>query len=231
MADPFETRLRFTSLLSSLTASHTSHTKTASFLLKNRDLDEDLHSCILETLERSNLNTRANIMYFLDALADVSAREGYQGYMRMVQRDVARIVDCVVPEGGGGSANGKVVRKVLKALESKGILLPDTVVELEAVLKAREGGAAANVQADVVNGGSARAARNGGARLDKRGIEQRIEEDRERHKRLREGIWAVSGEAEDEMERLWEEGSDIADDDYVASKEDRGERGQGVQFG
>ena len=52
MADPFEVRMRFTSQLQHLNASVNSSQKAASFVLKHRDLDEDLHSCILEQLER-----------------------------------------------------------------------------------------------------------------------------------------------------------------------------------
>jgi hypothetical protein len=59
MADPFEVRQRFTTLLSHLSASHTSLQKAALYALKNREMDEDLHSCILEQLERTNMNTRA----------------------------------------------------------------------------------------------------------------------------------------------------------------------------
>lgn len=50
-------------------------------------------------------------------------------------------------------------------------------------------------------------------RLDKRQIEQRIEEDRERHKRERENIWAVSAVEDAEMNKLWEETSDFGEDD------------------
>lgn len=50
-------------------------------------------------------------------------------------------------------------------------------------------------------------------RLDKRQIEQRIEEDRERHKREREHIWAVPAGGEAEINRLWDETSDFGDDD------------------
>lgn len=50
--DPFEVRVRFTGQLSSLSASVTSANKAAQYALKYRDLDEDLHSCILEQLER-----------------------------------------------------------------------------------------------------------------------------------------------------------------------------------
>lgn len=52
MADPFEVRMRFTNQLRQLNASVTSAQKAAQYALKYKDMDEDLHSCILEQLER-----------------------------------------------------------------------------------------------------------------------------------------------------------------------------------
>lgn len=52
MADPFEVRMRFTSQLQHLNASANSAQKAAHYALKYRDMHEDLHSCILEQLER-----------------------------------------------------------------------------------------------------------------------------------------------------------------------------------
>lgn len=49
--------------------------------------------------------------------------------------------------------------------------------------------------------------------LDKRQIEQRIEEDRERHKRQRESIWAIPRMDNAELNKLWEETSDFGEDD------------------
>ncbi len=66
-------------------------------------------------------------------------------------------------------------------------------------------------------------------RLDKRQIEQRIEEDRERHKRLRENIWAVTDDGDVEFEKLWDEASDIGEDDYIAAEEDALERRQAIE--
>lgn len=116
MADPFEVRQRFTTLLSHLSASHTSIQKAAVYALKNRDMDEDLHSCILEQLERTNMNTRANIMFFIECLCEMAVKEGpgsgeesAMGFVRMLQRDILRVVECVVGEEG---ANVRVVRKV-----------------------------------------------------------------------------------------------------------------------
>ena len=52
MADPFEVRMRFTSQLQHLNASVASAQKAAQYALRYRDMDEDLHSCIREQLER-----------------------------------------------------------------------------------------------------------------------------------------------------------------------------------
>lgn len=52
MADPFEVRMRFSSQLQHLNASVNSAQKAAHYALKYKDMDEDLHSCILEQVER-----------------------------------------------------------------------------------------------------------------------------------------------------------------------------------
>ncbi|KAJ4294138.1 hypothetical protein N0V90_007828 [Kalmusia sp. IMI 367209] len=223
--DPFEVRMRFTSLLSHLSASHTSHTKAAVFALKNREMDEDLHSCILEQLERNSMNNRANIMYFIDVLCELAKRENVLEFVRMMQRDILRVVDAVVPSDGSGAANVRVVRKVLRGLGDKGILLEETVGELENVLgeREREGGEGNLFVADAEVTPNRK---NGVARLDKRQIEQRIEEDQSEGKYLG-GRWG----GEVEMGRLWEEASEIGEDDYLGAEEDKAERRQAIAFG
>ncbi|KAK1088044.1 hypothetical protein LTR48_002003, partial [Friedmanniomyces endolithicus] len=76
---------------------------------------------------------------------------------------------------------------------------------------------------------------NSGIRLDKRQIEQRIEEDRERHKRAREGIWAVEQVSSDlgvdaEFERCWEEASEVDEDDLQMMKEEAEERAIALEY-
>lgn len=284
MADPFEVRMRFTSQLQHLNASTTSSQKAAHYALKYRDMDEDLHSCILEQLERNSMNNRANIMYFIEHLCTTAQKESHLTFVRMMQRDILRVVDAVAPSDGSGAANVKVVRSVLGSLMTKGILGTETVKEIEAGLEERDTSSAAALivgptpaaggaggendtpmsggggqgSSSLLNGGGVREdgkAKNGeggagggggggagGApipttRLDKRQIEQRIEEDRERHKRLRESIWAVGGDSggggskgdDDEFERLWDEASEIGDDDYLAAEEDAVERRVAVE--
>ena len=59
MADPFEVRMRFTAQLQHLNASVNSSQKAAHYALKYREMDEDLHSCILEQLEKVRRRTSA----------------------------------------------------------------------------------------------------------------------------------------------------------------------------
>lgn len=111
------------------------------------------------------------------------------------------------------------------------MLKPDVVSDLEECLKERDtvsahpalspGNDTPNKQLSPSAGKS-----NGVVRQDKRQIEQRIEEDRERHKRLRESIWAVNAEDNREFERLWDDTSDIGEDDFVVAEDDAVERAQ-----
>lgn len=179
------------------------------------------------------MNIRANIMYFLEYLCDMAARENHWDYVRMIQRDILRIVDAVAPEDGSGAANVKVVRKVLKALETKTFLLAQTVAEIEECLKERDvstdtvGLSSPIGPQDVLMTGTGNGTHTPSkalkstpfGKLDKKQAEQRIEEDRERHKRQRETAWAVSKGDEDEFDRVWEETEELGDDDFEVWKE------------
>ena len=67
------------------------------------------------------------------------------------------------------------------------------------------GGAGAGARPTPRTGAGQSGKGNGVSKVDKRAIEQRIEEDRERNKRLRESVWAVSGDDEQELDKMWEE--------------------------
>ncbi|OOF99598.1 hypothetical protein ASPCADRAFT_126497 [Aspergillus carbonarius ITEM 5010] len=236
MVDPFEVRMRFTAQLQHLNASVTSSQKAAHYALKYRDMDEDLHSCILEQLERNNMNNRANIMYFIEQFCDMATKEDHAPYVRMIQRDILRIVDSVAPPDGSGAANVKHVRRVLNGLQSKEILSSETIAKIDAGLKDRETHPA-HLDLEAEDGaesgarsktGTPRGSKGNGMRVDKRQIEQRIEEDRERNKRLRESMWTVSGDDGDEHGKFWDEASDIGEDDFLAANEELTERSQMV---
>lgn len=51
-------------------------------------------------------------MYFIEHFLDFAQRDGHTDYIRMMQRDIIRVVDAVAPDDGSGAANVKVVRKV-----------------------------------------------------------------------------------------------------------------------
>jgi len=135
------------------------------------------------------------------------------------------------------------VRKVLQGLQQKGHLLPETVAEIDECLKERDAipdhvGLSSPIEpADVEMGGTGmteptpRAAKLANPpRLDKKQIEQRIEEDRERHKRLREHQWAIPNNKEDaEFEDMWENTSSINSDDYRLFEEEAEQRKQCVK--
>ncbi|KAK0669675.1 CTD kinase subunit gamma CTK3-domain-containing protein [Cercophora samala] len=247
MADPFEVRMRFTNQLRQLNASVTSAQKAAQYALKHHEMGEDLHSCILEQLEKNNMNTRANIMYFIEHFLDLAHKESQPQYISLMQRDIIRVVDAVAPEDGTGIANVKVARKVLQALSVKNFLERELAGQIEEVLKERYSAAQdlalmsspSNGNGDEDNGnvptpksrvGSGGAGAGGGAgsggtggkkiKLDRKQVEQRIEEDRERHKRQREVIWAVSPENESELNKLWEETSELGEDDKRMCEEE-----------
>lgn len=59
------------------------------------------------------MNTRANIMYFIEHFVETASKDrDTDTYVRMMQRDIIRVVDAVCPEDGSGAANVKVVRTV-----------------------------------------------------------------------------------------------------------------------
>jgi len=126
---------------------------------------------------------------------------------------------------------------VLHALQQKSFLEAQTVIDIDEVLKEREPthdiGMSSPVAGDADLGDMPPSQTipktgRGGApapqRLDRKQIEQRIEEDRERHKRLREHIWAIPSGDDVEMWKIWEESSDLGEDDHIMGREEDLER-------
>lgn len=174
-------------------------------------------------------------MSFIEHFCDMSTKEDHLPYVRMIQRDIIRILDAVVPSDGSGVANLRHVRRILNNLHSKEILSAETMVELDAALKDRESQMSHDLdQEDGQEGnsqmkaGTPRNSKSSGMRLDKRQIEQRIEEDRERNKRQRESMWAVTGDDIDEAQKYCDQVSETGEDDFVNSKEEDEERWMSV---
>lgn len=136
--------------------------------------------------------------------------------------------------------------QVLFGLQQKDFLQAQTVTEIEEVLQDRDA-AAHDIGSSPVSGTAdggdgveladapappsqtagpppggvaAGVPSSAAARLDRKQIEQRLEEDRERHKRLRESIWAVPRGEDTEMWKLFDEASDLGDDDRLMGEEE-----------
>lgn len=176
------------------------------------------------------MNNRANIMYFIEHFCELASKENHLNYVRMIQRDMLTIVDSVAPADGSGAANVKHVRRVLQGLQDKNFLSSETVAEIDGALKERETNPSNVLDSEAPEDSGqtpSRGTKPNGAtiRVDKRQIEQRIEEDRERNKRLRESMWTVSGDNKGEFQQCWDEVSDIGEDDYLGAEEEFGERG------
>lgn len=173
-------------------------------------------------------------MSFIEHFCEMATKEDHLPYVRMMQRDILRVVDAVVPPDGTGAANVQHVRRILSSLQSKDILSAETVSEIDAALKDREThpehlGLEREGQEGAQDGvksktGTPRRPKAQGMRVDKRQIEQRIEEDRERNKRYRESMWAVGSDDMEEWHQIWDDASDIGEDDYIAAAEEAEER-------
>lgn len=71
-------------------------------------------------------------MYFIEHLCDMAQRENHLDFVRMMQRDILRVVDAVAPSDGSGAANVKVVRRVssMSNLESGSVYLHSLILSL-----------------------------------------------------------------------------------------------------
>ncbi|KAF9292599.1 hypothetical protein BGZ68_000003 [Mortierella alpina] len=181
--DPFEARLEFLGLLGKLSATQHSIQKVGNFAMRNRNLYEDLYSCIIEELEQSH-------------------KAGFPGYTELIQRNLTKIIDCVTPSGPKGNVNVAGTKKILETWRNKK-LFPGSVIDtVEELLLSRELGANAPMTTETG--------------LTKDDILKRMDEDRERHKRIREEIWIRPSDEDPgaEFEQYWDEVADIEDVDY-----------------
>ncbi|KIJ51367.1 hypothetical protein M422DRAFT_58899 [Sphaerobolus stellatus SS14] len=183
--DPFEVRMQFLNHLKRLTAAQHSIHKIVTFALKYYSrCGEDLWECILEECEKGNTNTRINILYFLDSLCEKclssrpptsSTSKPVKTYVDYVTRDLKQVVDLVVPDVRSGLLNLMSTRQVLESWRAKRVIDPTVVDQiLEDLDKRKE----RIHDLPTVN-----------EDLSAHEVQKRIEEDRERHKRLRERRW------------------------------------------
>jgi len=257
--DPFEVRMQFLENLRRLTASQQSIQKVVHFALKfYPSCGDDLWDCLVEECQKGTVNSRINIFYLLDSLcetclsikANSSSNDKSGGphgsyYVELVSKDLAKLVEYVVPEGREGLPNLSAARQILENWRNKRIIDPQRV---DGVITALEQRKATTAGPDQDNVPRTRVSESSSSTLTRPEVFKRIEEDRERHKRLRERRWVQpvyhnpnphilsplasfmpytdqkDGEAEltidIEFENEWETTSDWNEDDDEAATEE-----------
>lgn len=207
----------------------------------------------MEECQKGSINSRINILYFLDSLCETclllkshsSTANGPQ-YVDLVSRDLQKVVESVVPEGRAGLPNLTSTKQILENWRSKRIIDPQKVDDVMNALNSRS-----NVPEPISNGTSSheqqqpqRSSSKRSSQLSRNEIQKRIEEDRERHKRLRERRWVqptslkaasfinpqllslLPADGEDELpvdiefDNDWETTSDWNEDDEEAAGEE-----------
>ncbi|KAJ7459681.1 CTD kinase subunit gamma CTK3-domain-containing protein [Mycena latifolia] len=253
--DPFEVRIRFLELLQRLNASQQSIQKVVGFAVKYfPPCGEDLWDCIVEECQKGSINSRINILYFLDSLCEtcllvkshsssLGSDPGSNQYVDFVKRDIGKIVECVVPAGREGLPNLTSTKQILENWRSKRVVDPQTVDDVLSVLGKRTPPSASETSSAPT--APAPHHKSSHSSLSRTEIFKRIEEDRERHKRLRERRWVqpishrapgqmnmlaflpLTGETDDdvsavdvEFENDWETTSDWNEDDDEAAADE-----------
>ncbi|GAA5834972.1 hypothetical protein JCM3766R1_002057 [Sporobolomyces carnicolor] len=195
--DPFEIRMQFLTLISRLTSSLASLSKVSVFALKHaQKCSDDIWDCYLDELTHSpSLNHRINMMYLLDLMLDkegpkmvnkssVGGIVGQGSYRALVERDLDKVVDQVVPrESKQGVLNHMSAMQVLKSWKTRRLLDGETLDKVTSSLEDRR-----NESHSYADESASSTTFTDFSRND---IVRRIEDDRERHKRLRERIWVL----------------------------------------
>ncbi|KAJ7644280.1 CTD kinase subunit gamma CTK3-domain-containing protein [Roridomyces roridus] len=195
--DPFEVRIQFLALLKRLNASQQSIQKVVGFAIKYfPPCGEDLWDCIVEECQKGSINSRINILYFLDSLCEtcllvkshsnsIGSDSGTKQYVDFVNRDIGKIVECVVPAGREGLPNLTSAKQILESWRSKRVVDPQTVDDVLTALGKRTPPA----QSQPSSTAPVEHRKSSHSSLPRTEVFKRIEEDRERHKRLRERRW------------------------------------------
>ncbi|KAL7413482.1 CTD kinase subunit gamma CTK3-domain-containing protein [Mrakia frigida] len=184
--DPFDIRMQLLSHLSKLNASQQSIQKVVQFTIKyGARCGEDLWDCIIEECEKGTLNVRINVLFLLDSLCETSLYVGLPDapYVDYVTRDLSKIVELVVPESREGVLNLLSAKQILESWRTKRVINPELVDHVLETLEKRK------ATAHVASSNSRKRAHY--ENFSHADTLRRMEEDRERQKRLRERIWIL----------------------------------------
>lgn len=218
--DGFQVRLQLVNILRKLSSSQNSIQSTVRFLLKHKDKHgEDLWDCLVEEAEKVNLNARINILYLIDGLLFTSSTalltshadyhkkprlsdqpclaapqltNGGFNYGYLIKKDMMKVLELVVPTSFNkkGLLNLMSTAQVVKNWRAQ-LSIIDQFLDLQLLdqidhflsLRKQTLG-----KADVSHVGEEDTEL---VDFSKKEIMDRIDDDRERHKRLRERMWVL----------------------------------------
>jgi CTD kinase subunit gamma len=249
--DPFEARLQFIKSLQRLNASAEANENAAKFLVKVSDLSEDLYSCVLEELDKSAFNVRLNIFYFLETvLCDCNVPQ-IRDFQQWIARDMDIIYDKVVPATRLGLVNFSASGMVLSVINDKideptRLRLKELIHKREELLERERSSAPesiptvrepdvslidASLTGDDNNNNNntlgrsqitdSRGRTNGGD-ISREEVLRRMDEDRERSKRLKESLWAIDYKTNElaEFDKMWSTIGPLMELDFEQMRED-----------
>ncbi|CAD6907304.1 unnamed protein product [Tilletia laevis] len=197
--DPFQIRMDFSSQLRRLSASQQSIQKVVYTMSKHASrASDDLWDCIVREASKASLNARLNILFLIDALVtgadgalsadpSSSAAAGLSplvlaAFRPLITRDLVSLIDNVVPLTPDGiRLNLASTRAVVSSWRTGSILSPDLLTHILDRLEARRDELARLPLA----------LQTSDTEFSRAEVLQRIEEDRERQKRLRERSWIL----------------------------------------
>jgi len=255
--DAFQVHTSFVNQLRTLNATQQDVQKTVSFAMRHCSNHDDLWSCIIQACQEASLNLKMNILYFIESLCETSSTVGPEPYyVQHLARDLRTLVNLLVPDSKEGVLNLHGTRQVVRAWRNRRFIDQNAFESADDLLRRRQHWTHVEQNGSSPDRQSREDKRAKGESIGGMSKQQRINrmnEDRERQKRLREQRWIlpapsastqlrltttlpVALSANDvaldmEFQEAWETTSDWNEDDDEAIDEENDVCFPGVSFG
>jgi len=192
--DAFQVHTTFVNQLRTLNATQQDVQKSVSFAMRHIDNHEDLWSCIIQACQEASLNLKMNILYFIESLCEMSSSVGPEPYyVQHLARDLRTLVNLLVPDSREGLLNLYGTKQVVRNWRNRRFIDQNAFDGADELLRRRQQWS--HIEQ---NGSPERLARADGqpkadaiGRMSKQQRIDRMNEDRERQKRLREQRWIL----------------------------------------
>ncbi|GAC95423.1 hypothetical protein PHSY_002999 [Pseudozyma hubeiensis SY62] len=182
--DPFQVRLRFVSTLHRVNASLPTIQKALSYIVEHGpSMHSELWECIIDQFRSGSINRRINLLFLIDSIfTDETLSSSIRSLFRpYLERDLYTLIDLAVPENRWDAVlNLAAVEKIVSTWKTRFILNRSPLDDISTMLEVRK---AALYSLSPTQRSQTIPPPND--------MQRRIEEDRERHKRLRERSWIL----------------------------------------